>query len=88
MNLSAFVPLLTQAAGPMLSEAMGARKNQNRSGGISALTNPGVEARAGLAEAQMLDPGFWRSPSMNWEQAALVAVIGFMAGHLIGKSLN
>ena len=88
MSLGALVPLVVEAARPVVAQALASQRGNGGSILGSSEASPGLDIRATLAEAQMGEPGFWMPPKMDLEKAVLIAVIGFAGGHILGKSMR
>lgn len=91
MNLGTVVPLLSQAAVPVLKEVLSSEKSASANpspSGWSSTAVPGLDVRASVAETEMRDPNFWRPPRMDWEKAMVVALLGLVAGHLVARALR
>ncbi len=85
MSLGAMIPALAQVAGPVIADALG----EDHAAGIAPIVGlPGLEIRASLAESQMKDPGFWQDPGFDWKKMALAALVGFIAGSLLARTMK
>jgi len=84
MSIGAVLPALAQVAAPVVADALGDASADNPPmPGV-----PGLQVRASLAETQMQDPEFWQDPGFDWQKAALAALLGFLAGSLLARSMG